>query len=174
MIRMRLREIFFSCCAALLLAGCAGYQLGPVNGAMAGEKSIEVQPFNNQTLEPRLGDTITQSLRERLQTDATYRLVSRRESGDVIVSGVIRQYTRQGLGYLNTDVATPENFRLDLVVHVVARDRSSGKTILDKDVRGHTFVHIGNDLASAERQALPNLAEDLAQNICELLTEGTW
>jgi hypothetical protein len=141
---------------------------------VAGAKSIEVQPFNNQTLQPRLGDSITQSVRERLQTDATYRLVSRGGAGDVVVTGVIRQYTRQGLGYLNTDVTTPENYRVDLVVHVIARDRLSGKTILDKDVKGHTFVHIGNDLASAEREALPLLAEDLAQNISELLTEGAW
>lgn len=171
---MRALKILFPGLAVWLLAGCAGYHLGPVNGAVAGAKSIEVQPFHNRTLQPRLGDAITQSLRERLQTDATYRLVSRGDAGDVVVSGVVRQYLRQGLGYLNADVTTPENFRVDLVVHVTARDRLSGKTILDKDVKGHTFVHIGNDLASAEREALPLLAEDLAQNISELLTEGAW
>ena len=46
--------------------------------------------------------------------------------------------------------------------------------LLDKDIKGHTLVHIGDDLASAERQALPLLADDLAQNIAELLTEGAW
>jgi hypothetical protein len=171
---MRPLKIILSGFAAVLVAGCAGYHLGPVNGASAGAKSIEVQPFNNQTLQPRLGDAITQSLRERLQTDATYRLASRGGSGDVVVTGVVREYSRQGLGFLNTDVTTPENYRVDLVVHVIARDRLSGKTVLDKDVKGHTFVHIGDDLASAERQAMPILAEDLAQNISELLTEGAW
>jgi hypothetical protein len=108
-----------------------------------------------------------------LQTDATYHLATH-GTGDVIVTGVIRQYNRQGLGFLNNDVVTPENYRVDLVVHVTARNRLSGKLILEKDVKGHTFVHIGADLASAERQALPLLAEDLAQNIAELLTEGAW
>jgi len=56
----------------------------------------------------------------------------------------------------------------------VARDRISGKVILDKEVKGHTFVHVGNDLASAESEAMPLLAEDLALNIAELLTEGAW
>lgn len=160
--------------AVLMLAGCAGYHLGPVNGVMAGAKTIEVQPFNNQTLQPRLGDVITESLRERLQTDATYQLATRRENGDVVVTGVIHQYVRQGLGFLGTDITTPENYRVDIVVHVIARERLSGKKILDKDVKGHTFVQIGNDLASAEREAMPLLADDLAQNITELLTEGTW
>jgi hypothetical protein len=170
---MRALKVFFPCLAALLLAGCAGYQLGPVNGASAGAKSVEVQPFNNQTLQPRLGDALTESLRERLQSDATYHLATR-EPGDVVVTGVIRQYTRQGLGYLSSDVATPENYRVDMLVHVTARERLTGKLILDKDVKGHTFVHIGNDLASAERESLPLLAEDVAQNITEMLTEGAW
>jgi hypothetical protein len=170
---MRALKFFLPGLAAAALAGCAAYHLGPVNGVQAGEKTIEVQPFNNQTLQPRLGDTITQSLRERLQTDATYHLATR-DPGDVVVTGVIHQYARQSLGYLSTDVASPENYRVDLVVHVTARDRASGKLILDKDVKGHTFVHVGADLASAERQAMPLLAEDLARNITELLTEGAW
>lgn len=171
---MRALKFFLPCLAAAALAGCAGYHLGPANGVQAGARSIEIQPFNNQTLQPRLGDALTQSLRERLQTDATYRLATRGDSGDVVVTGIVRQYSRQGLGFLNTDVATPENYRVDLIVHVTARERVSGKTILDKDVKGHTFVHIGPDLASAEREALPLLAEDVARNIAEMLTEGAW
>ena len=38
----------------ILLAGCAGYQLGPTNGLTAGSRSIQVNPFVNQTPEPRL------------------------------------------------------------------------------------------------------------------------
>jgi len=33
---------------------------------------------------------------------------------------------------------------------------------------------VGSDLADAERQALPLLAQDMARNITELLTEGAW
>jgi len=159
--------------AAFLLFGCAGYHLGPVNGAVAGERSIQVLPFNNQTLQPRLGDALTQSLRENLQTDGTFRLVTS-GPGDVILSGVILGYTRLGVGYLSTDAATPEDFRLEVTAHVTARDAVSGKVLLDKNVMGHTLVHVGSDLASAERQALPLLAGDLAQNITELVTEGAW
>ncbi|HEX9046355.1 MAG TPA: LPS assembly lipoprotein LptE [Verrucomicrobiae bacterium] len=170
---MRALRILLSGLALAVLAGCAGYHLGSTTGLPAGTRSIEIQPFNNQTLQPRLGDALTQSVRERIQTDATYRLATR-EPGDVVVSGVIHQYLRQGLGFLSTDIATPENYRLDMVVHVTARDRSSGKLILDKEVRGQTIIHIGDDLASAERQAAPQLTEDVARNIVELLTEGAW
>jgi hypothetical protein len=169
---MRLPGMIVSGAAAVLLAGCAGYHLGPVNGAVAGEKSVEVLPFNNQTPQPRLGDAVTQALRERLQTDVTYHLATR--GGDIVVSGVITRYNREGLNYLNNDVATTENFRVGIIAHVTAREAASGKVLFEKDVKGYTLVHVGTDLADAERQSLPLLAEDLARNITALLTEGAW
>lgn len=170
---MRLPELFALMAVTALLAGCAGYHLGPVNGAVAGEKSIEVLPFNNQTLQPRLGDAVTQALRERLQTDGTYHLATH-GPGDVVVSGVITRYNREGLSYLNNDVTTTENYRVGIIAHVVARDRNTGKVLLDKNVNGYTLIHVGTDLADSERQSLPLLSEDLARNITELLTEGAW
>ena len=170
-----MRALIFPLACLLLwtLTGCAGYHLGAVNGEVAGNQTIEVLPFNNQTLQPRLGDAVTQALRERFQVDATYRLVTS-SPGDVVVSGVIRNYQREGLGYLNNDASTPQNYRVDATVHVVVRDRITGKLMLERDVKGHTLVNVGQDLASSERQAAPLLAADLAQNIAALITEGTW
>jgi hypothetical protein len=164
---------FFAIGAAIWLTGCASYHFGPVNGVIAGEKSIEILPFNNQTFQPRLGDAVTQALRERLQTDGTYHLATQ-GPGDVVVTGVITRYNREGLSYLNTDVTTVENYRINIIVHVTVRERASGKVLLDKNVNGYTLVHVGTDLADAERQAAPLLAEDLARNIAELITEGAW
>lgn len=170
---MRALNFFAVCAAAFLFAGCAGYHLGPVNGAVAGEKSIEVLPFNNQTLQPRLGDAVTQALRERLQTDGTYRLATR-DGGDIIVTGVIKSYTRDSVSFLPGDVQTAENYHVTIIAHVIAREQATGKVLLDKNVSGATLVQVGTDLASAERQSAPLLAEDLARNITESITEGAW
>ncbi|MBW8863670.1 MAG: hypothetical protein JF609_01880 [Verrucomicrobia bacterium] len=170
---MRVLKSLLPALAALTLAGCASYHLGPVMDGKAGDKSVEVLPFNNQTLEPRLGDALTQALRERLQTDATYHLATH-GNGDIVVTGVVRSYRRIGLGYSSSDSVTPENYRIEVVVHVTAREHDSGKALLDRDVKGNTLVHIGSDLASSERQALPLVSEELARNITELLAEGTW
>lgn len=158
---------------ATVLSGCAGYHLGSVSGAPAGEKTVEVVPFNNQTLQPRLGDALTQAVRERFQTDGTYRLVTG-GPGDVVVSGTITHYQREGLGYLNNDASTPQNYRVGASVHVIVRDSATGKLVLDQVVKGHTFVNVGPDFASSERQAAPLLAANLAQNIVAELTEGSW
>ena len=170
---MRLLSSFAICVTVILSSGCAGYHLGPVNGAVAGEKSIEIVPFNNQTLQPRLGDAVTQALGERLQTDGTYRLATR-NPGDVVVTGVITAYSRAGVSFLRTDVTTAENYRVEITAHVKVRDHATTKVLLDKNVNGFTLVQVGTDLADAERQSLPLLAEDLARNITELLTEGAW
>jgi hypothetical protein len=68
------------------------YKLGPVGGAQAGEKSVQINPFINQTLEPRLGEAVTSAVRKRIQTDGTYRL-NTGGTGDIIVNGVITDFT---------------------------------------------------------------------------------
>jgi hypothetical protein len=108
-----------------------------------------------------------------LQTDGTYHLDTH-GAADVVVTGVITRYHRMAVAYLNTDVTTARSYRVDITAHVVARERATGKLLLEKDVTGYTLVTVGTDLASAERQATPLLAEDLAQNISELITEGAW
>src|SRR5277367_327684 len=97
-VEMRPLNFFAVCAALVLLTGCAGYHFGPVNDAVAGEKSVEVLPFNNQTLQPRLGDAVTQALRERLQVDGTYDLAMH-DDGDIVVTGVITHYSREGTSY---------------------------------------------------------------------------
>src|SRR5271154_5575895 len=153
---MRALNFFAVCASAFFFTGCASYHLGPVNGEIAGEKSIEILPFNNQTLQPRLGDAVTQALRERMQTDATYHLTTHGD-GDIFVTGVITRYDSQGLSYLNNDVATTDNYRVNVIAHVIARERATGKVLLDKNVTGYTLVSVGPDLADAERQAAPLL-----------------
>jgi len=78
------------------------------------------------------------------------------------------------LNYLSQDAVTPENYKVILLVHITLRDRSTGKLLVDKDVKGSTLVHIGTDLASADRQSLPVLSDDVARTITELVTEGPW
>ena len=47
---MRALKIFLPALAALALTGCAAYHLGPVMDGNS-DKSVEVLPFNNQTLQ---------------------------------------------------------------------------------------------------------------------------
>lgn len=158
---------------AFAMAGCAGYHLGPSNGQVAGARSIQINPFSNKTLEPRLVDYVINSLRRNLQQDGTFRLDTAQE-GDIIVTGVITSYSRTELSVQPTDVLTALDYQITMTVQITARDRLTGKVILDRPVTGTTTLRAGNDLTSAERQAIPLLADDFARNATEALVDGTW
>ena len=57
---------------------------------------------------------------------------------------------------------------------MTARERGTGKVILDQPVTGFTLIRVTTDLTSTERQAMPLLAADLAKNVTALLAEGGW
>ena len=154
-------------------SGCAGYKLGPVNGLTAGEKSVQINPFTNRTLEPRLGDEVTAQLRRQLQRDGTYTLASHND-GDIVVSGSVIRYLRQVVSLSPSDTLTVRDYRLELRAQVTATDRSTGKLILNQPVAGYTLIRVTTDITSTERQALPLLAADLAKNVTALLAEGAW
>src|SRR2546426_3923195 len=164
------------CCAvlsvALLSSGCAGYRLGPTNGLAAGEKSIQIIPFANQTMEPRLGDAVTIQVRKQLQRDGTYRLATH-EDGDILVSGAVTHYRRQEVSFIPTDVLTVRDYRLSLTAQVTARERGTGKVLFEQPVSGSTLIRVGADLASSERQGPPLLGGDVARNGTTLLVDGS-
>jgi hypothetical protein len=155
------------------LFGCAGYRLGPTGGFAAGEKSILVMPFANQTLEPRLTDAVTAQLRKQFQRDGTFRLASH-DDGDIVVTGIITKYTRHELSFQPADTLTARDYRLSMTAQVTARERGSGKVVLDEEISGFTLLRVGADLVSSERQSLPLLAGDLAKNVTSRLADGSW
>lgn len=159
--------------ALALVSGCAGYKLGPTNGDTAGARSVQVNFFQNKTLEPRLAAPVNHALRKAIQQDGTYRLDTR-DGGDLIVNGTITRFDRAGVSFQPADVITVRDYTLALTARIQVTERSTGRVLVDREVSGRTVIRVGADLASAERQAVPLLAEDLARNAAELLVDGAW
>jgi hypothetical protein len=153
--------------------GCRGYRLGPTNPELTAGRSVQVRVFENRTIEPGLPEALNQSLRQELQRDGSYRLNTGGDA-DVWVDAVITNYERRPLAYQPTDVITATDYELRLTARLRAVDRLSGRTLVDRRLTGRTSVRVGTDLPSAERQALPMLAEDWARQAASALTEGDW
>jgi hypothetical protein len=170
------RRAKFICLSILslgvLLAGCAGYKLGPTNGLAAGEKKVQITPFLNHTFEPRLGDTVTTALRRKIQEEGTYRLASHGDP-DIIVSGVLLHYDRHELNFEPHDVLTVQDYRVTVTARITVRDLGAGTT-KNWTNTAYTLVRVGSDLPSSERQAMPELAEDLAKHVTDSLVDGSW
>lgn len=154
-------------------AGCGGYKLGPTSGVTAGSRSVQVNFFQNKTLEPRLVEAVNNALRKNLQQDGTYRLATD-DDGDIIVNGTITDFKRSAVGFQPADILTVRDYLVFLTVHVHATERLTGKVLLDRDTYGRTTIRVGVDMASAERQAVPQLADDLAKRVTSMLVDGAW
>ncbi len=158
--------------ATLLGAGCA-YRLGPSSGVEPGARSVAVQPFENRTVEPRVTDSLSTSLRSQLQQEGTYRL-ERHGDADILVAGEVIDIYRREESFQARDIRTVRDYRFTIVAHVTATDRRTGKKLLDRNVEGHTMLRVQEDLASVERQAMPLLTDNLARNITSMLVDGSW
>jgi hypothetical protein len=174
--RVRVRGLsFFSLTIPfllLLLSGCA-YQLGPTNGQVAGSKTVRVKTFQNDTFEPRLSEPLATALRRAIQHDGTYKLTTH-GSPDVILEGKLFDFSRSGLTFQPADILTVRDYYLNMRAHVKALDAATGKLLWEGTFDGHTIIRVGSDLSSAERQAVPLMADDMAQNITSRLVDGSF
>lgn len=156
----------------LLIAACS-YKLGPSSGLKAAAQSITILPFPNQTAEPRLSPALVSAMRRQIQSEGTFVLDTRRK-GDLIVSGNILSFERAGVSFEPDDIITIRDFQLRLTAQIKVIKRRTGEVLFDQSVSGTTLVRGFDDLASAERQALPLLAQSLAQKATDLLVDGDW
>ncbi len=159
--------------ALLATAGCAGYKLGPTNGRKAGETSIRIAPVQNETIEPRLSDAVNAALRKQLQQDGTFRLETQDEAGILVTSRIIR-LDRSYLSLNPRDIITPRDYQMVLLMQLTATERGTGKILVDRTVTGRTTVRVGADVNSAEREAVPLLAEMIARRATSILADGDW
>lgn len=154
----------------LVCAGCMGYHLGPV--LKADYRSVAVVMFKNKTLKPQLEAQITNGIIKRLQADGTLRVESR-ENADIVVTGQILRYGRSALRALRIEASAAREFRISIEAQIEARDRVTGKVVLNPTtITGAADTFIGTDLQSAEEQALPLIADDLARQAVSLLVES--
>ena len=139
----------------------------------AGSRSIEIAPPLNSTLEPRVSEEVSHALRKQVQRDGTYKLNTHGE-GDVIVKTTVTMYDRSALTFQPRDTLTVRDYRVQLIAFVNAYDRVTGKTLVNRQFKGITTVRVGSDQSSAERQALPLLAADLARAVTSAIVDGEW
>jgi len=166
--------------------GCAGYHLGPVKpAAMAQVRTLAVPAFKNNTLEPRLEVLLANVLIKQLQQDGTYHVVSEKDADAVVLCTVDKLDRQPARSVRNNaskgilaDFYQTSEFTLDLVLKVDVQEKSTGKSVFKREVRGTSsfFVSSSNPLTADvnrdERQAISQAAEDASVRLTSYLSEG--
>lgn len=163
-------RLFAIAILSTLLAGCCGYRVGPVSPT--NYHTVAVPVFRNATYQPQIEGETTAAIIRAFQTDGTLRVIEANEA-DVIVTGEIIRYGREDLRSLRNDTRKPREYRITVEAKLRARDRRTGALVLkDTIVRGRADAFIGTDQQSAEQQALPLCAEDLARRTVRMIVEA--
>ena len=154
---------------ALLVNGCAGYQLGSM--LPKDIKTVYVPTFLNKTKEPLIENDTTQKAIQEIQRDGSLK-VSNKEGADSILEVTLTDYSLTPVRYDTTHTTQTKEYRLWLTANVVLKSAKDGKVIVDRpSVRGQAVFEVFGDLTSSKVQALPNAASDLAHNIVETIVE---
>ena len=154
-------------------SGCVGYVAGPTNGLPAGSRSVRVEFFGNETLEPRLVVAVNRALKRNLQQDGTYTLETQGEA-DIVVRGQLTEFLRNGISYTPGDSLVVQDYTMQLTARIKVSDRTSGKVVYEGDVTGKSTVRVGNDLTSSQRQSIPLIADHLARQATSFIVDGQW
>lgn len=176
------RRTFFQTALLLpllaVLAGCAGYQLGPVKPKrLEGIEKIAVHTIRNQTLEPRIEMLLTNTIIKQFQQDGTFRIV-RDKDADAILEVELEQILRRPARLQSGNVLLAREYTLTLRARYKLSRPGTGEMLDSRAISGETsFFASGSSLIQADvnqdqRQAIPLAAENMAVRMVAVISEG--
>ena len=166
---MKMRIFIFSI-GAFLLAGCAGYHVGPIQPkSMAGVKTLAVPSFKNETLQPRLEVMAANIVIRQLQEDGTYQIASS-DKADAVLEGTLKTITRSPIRSQRENVLTTTEFKVKVLIKY--KVIKNGEILETRNVEGVTSFYTGNDTNEGERQAIPLALQNAAVCMVTQLSEG--
>ena len=157
---------------ALLLAGCAGYHIGPVQPKfMSDIKTIAVPAFKNDTLTPRVEVLAADMIIRQIQSDGTYQVASS-DKADATLDGTVVAVQRAPVRFLRQNVLSTTEFTLTVRLKFQITRRDTGEEIETRTVEGTSSYYVGSDTNEGERQALPLALQDAASRLVSQISEG--
>jgi len=158
----------------LFTVSCAGYRVGAVTPAYLSEvNTIHVPNFKNNTLEPRLDAIVTNAVIARLMDDGTLQVVNG-DDPEVVLEGTITRVDRRQLRSARFDTLRSRELGFTLTVEYRLVDPVNQRVLATGIVRGDTRLFIDANIQGAERQAVPDAADQLAVDLVARVTEGAW
>lgn len=157
---------------SLLFAGCAGYQLG--TSAQPKFTKLFISPATTEALIPQARELVTTQLREAFIKDGRVTLVNSAVEADAVLQVALSGYDRAVAVSRQDDTGLARRFDVALRAHVTLTDeRTKQALFVRRPLTAKRGVFTDSGLVPSEYQALPLLAEQLAQEVLHAALD-TW
>ena len=109
----------------LLLSGCGYHTPGASDTWVGGEaRTLYVQLFDNQTIEPYLENYITDALIAELAVSRLFELTENPDKADVRLAGNVKTFTDSAVSYGNSDQITEYSATMAVAVRLLDKNNS--------------------------------------------------
>ncbi|MBD3306428.1 hypothetical protein GF339_08515 [candidate division KSB3 bacterium] len=163
------------CLLGLILSGC-GYTLVGQGSLPDHIETIAIPTFENETLEEGVEEIITRAVIDEYVSGGKMRLVAENEA-DAVLRGTIRSYSADEAVTYN-ELNEVSSYKLEVGIDAELEDRVNDEILWeteglteDADFDGGPDVDITTQQEN-ETEALQEVAEELAETIRALSTEG--
>jgi outer membrane lipopolysaccharide assembly protein LptE/RlpB len=151
----------------LLLSGCGYHTPGASDTWVGGEaRTLYVQLFDNQTIEPYLENYITDALIAELAVSRLFELTENPDKADVRLVGNVNDFTESATSYGKTDQITEYSATMAIAVRLL--DKNSSDIIWQKSLtRSEDYLATINKNLQLEGQRLAaiRVSQRLAEDI---------
>lgn len=157
----------------LMLASCAGYQLGGHKPAsLAKVKTVAVPMFSNATLHPRAEALATSAVANAFVQDGTYR-ISKLDNADAVLEGKLRSIRYSTIRGTRLDTLLPEELQNTVTIEWTLKDaRNPTKVLASGKSTGTSQLFVSTNLQTARNNALPEALERAGEALVSRLASG--
>jgi hypothetical protein len=153
----------------LMLAGCAGYQVGTASLYSPGIRTVYVPMFESNSFRRNLGERLTEAVMKEIELKTPYKVVGT-PNADSVLTGRITSETKRVVVENRFDDPREAEVRLQVQVRWVDRRggliRQSepipmGAEVVAVSGSASLFPEVGQSVATAHQQAIQQVAEQI-------------
>jgi len=152
----------------LLLAGCAGYQIGPQALFRPDVRTIYVPVFKSDTLRRKLGEWLTEAVIKEIERSTTYKVVGRPPADSTLTGHIVRD-TKHTLTENRRD--EPNDIEHSMLVQIqwlnaqggvlVERTFGISTPLVDISEASELVPQAGQSMVSAQQDLVRDLAAQI-------------
>ena len=148
--------------------GCSSYSWRP--SVPETYRTVSVPTFRNESDVTELGSAMTTQVLREFQREGTFK-ICREGDAALEVQGIVKQAGSASGGYDRRAGLRLASYDFSASVQVSVIDKRNGKVLVDnRTYKATATFTAGQDLATAQRDASGRLAEDLARQVVDDVT----